>query len=483
MIETSSNAAAEEQAKINPDFLRSVCFTALLILIYRLAFIIQIPFLNQDILNDFLSVHGIFGTQASGRYSIFSLGLMPYISAFVLVEIFSVFLPFLKKYRNGDYEGRRKLKQIALLLTLILSLLQGYALTKAFISAEIANETPILFITNSFEYFIVMMTLTASVFFLILICELISKYGIGHGISLIVITGICGDFFHSIGRNASMLKELGPLVYAAMLFVIGLLAGLMVLLLTASEPVEISHDGDNKRRSFFQFNFCPSGYSPIAYAASIVMFPVTMSFYSGSWRNIADAMNPGSFYYEISMLLCTLFFSYLFAWLFFHPRRRIEKMSRRGWQFQTDEQSEEKFLLKKLLIYNLPWTGALCLIAITPHFLISGLNIPFYIGGTTIPIIVAISLDILERYKFSNLHHTHISKIAELHDVYDAAMIKKHLTLEGISCYMQGYYHRHLLYFFGPHIEISLMVAQGDREPVKEIIHRYYNGLGLSKNQ
>ena len=480
MIETSSNTAADRHhKKINPAFLRSVCITIFLILVYRLGFKIQIPFLNEDLLNEFLKIQGIFDSQATGRYSIFSLGLMPYFSAFVLVEIFSLFLPFLNKFRSGDYEGRRKLKQIALILTLVLSMLQGFALTKAFVSVRIGNETSILCITNNFEYFIVMMTLTASVFFLILICELISKYGIGHGISLIVITDICGDFFHSLGRNASVLKELGPLVYAIILFVIGLLAWLTILLLTTKVSMGTLCDADNKPRRFFQFNFCPSGYIPITYATSIVMIPITILFYTESWRNIADAMNPGSFYYETSMLVCALFFSYLFAWLFLHPRRRIEKMMSRGWQFQTEESLSEKFLLKKLLIYNLPWTGFLCLLAITPHLLISGMNIPFYIGGTTIPIIVAISLDILDRYKFSNLEHANISKIAELHDVYDAAMIKNHLTHEGISCYMQGYYHRHLLYFFGPHIEMSLVVPDEDQEAARKIIRNDYDGLGL----
>jgi hypothetical protein len=136
-------------------------------------------------------------------------------------------------------------------------------------------------------------------------------------------------------------------------------------------------------------------------------------------------------------------------------------------------------LLKQVFIYNLPWTAFLCVLAIAPHILISKLNVPFYVGGTSTLLIVAISLDIFDRFNFLNSKIQQPVKIAEFHDVYDAAMIKNHLKARGILCHIQGYYHRHLLYFFGPYIDMSLMVSVEDQGPAKELIRNYYGRLGL----
>ena len=469
----------KEATRINPAFIRSTCVTLLLILVFRIGLYMQVPFLNQDALNEFFGPQNHFGSKTLERISIFCLGLMPYVSAYILVEIFSLFLPGLKKLRNGRYSDRVKLKRIGLFVTLILAIFQSIGIVDGLLEIRNPGGESILDIESNYEYALIVVSLVAGVYILIFICELISKYGIGHGISMIMMAGICINVYFGFANSSFWKYEFGPLVYAAVVAAIGLLVWLTVLLLTTKTSVETSHDADNKSYRFFQYNFCPSGFVPITYAASLVMIPVTISYYADSWQGVAEALNYGSLYYEISMVVCTLFLSCLFAWLFFHPGRRLEKMHSSGWRFQTGEDAEEKFLLKKMLIYSLPWTGFLCLLAIIPHLLISGLNIPFYIGGTTVPIIVAISLDVLDRYKFSNLHPGHFSKIAEFHDVYEATMIKNHLTAEGILCYMQGYYHRHLLFFFGPHIEISLMVAHEDQTVAKDIISNYYNGLGL----
>ena len=107
-------------------------------------------------------------------------------------------------------------------------------------------------------------------------------------------------------------------------------------------------------------------------------------------------------------------------------------------------------------------------------------NLPFSIGGSTLFLPIAISLDVLDRLNVLRKSKSGgLCKIAELHDVYDASMIKNHMQSKGIICHFQGYYHRHLLYFFGPYIDISVMVSERDRESAEELIRKYYNGLGL----
>ena len=481
MIEKSSNDLNfQKQSKVKPSFIYAAIITILLISIYRLGVQITVPLLNEDAFEKYFGIYKYFDSYAASRFSIFALGLMPYISAYVLVEIFSLILPFLKKLRKGDSNGRQKLKRIALLLTLVLGILQGADVINSLKKMELPNGIKILNIVSGYEYVLLICILVGSVYILILICELISKFGIGHGISLILLSGICADFYRNFSKQLSISNEIGSKVYIISLCGFFLLVCLTVILLKTKVSVKTIHEKDNKSCSFFQLNFCPSAKVAIIYASSLIMIPATISNFFSNGNDFANTFRPGSFFYEVSMVISVFFFSYLFAWLFFHPRIRFDRMRSRGWKFMNNELSSENHLLQKLFIYNLPWTVFLCFLATSPYILITKFNVPFYIGGASTLLIVAISLDVFDLFNFINGNIEKPIKIAEFHDVYDAAMIKNHLNAEGILCHMQGYYHRHLLYFFGPYIEISLMVSYEDQGYVKELIHNYYGGIGLS---
>ena len=157
-------------------------------------------------------------------------------------------------------------------------------------------------------------------------------------------------------------------------------------------------------------------------------------------------------------------------------------MRERGWTFSISDQETKSYLFRNLLIYNLPWTALLCGLAVLPHMLIASFNVPFYLGGSSLYIAVAIGLDILDRYNIQRRSGAgRLVKIAEFHDIYDATMIKKHLESKGILAHLQGFYHRHLLYFFGPFVDMSLMVGENDIKAAAEILQKYYNSLGLLK--
>ena len=114
--------------------------------------------------------------------------------------------------------------------------------------------------------------------------------------------------------------------------------------------------------------------------------------------------------------------------------------------------------------------------------LIVKVNVPFYIGGASLYIAIAIVMDVLDRYRFHRkMQSGERVKIAEFHDIYDAAMIRNHLEAEGIRPHLQGYFHRQLYYFFGPYIDISLMVAKKDVEFCEDLLLKYHDGLGLMR--
>ena len=472
-----------EQYRLKPEFLRAISVTILLISVYRLGILISIPFIDDNAINEYFKAYNYFSSTFAERVSIFSLGLMPFISAYILVEIFSLFIPPLKQLRKGDSSGRRKLKQIALSLALPLGILQASGIINGLKKMVPSDGIKILNINSNYEYILLVAILVGSMYLLIIISELISKFGIGHGISILILSGICVKIYDSINRNFTFFNKMESGIYLLIILIYFFIALSAVILLRTKISIPIKHSNSEKSFTIFQFNTCPSGKIALFYAASIMMFPLTVLTFFSIDISFINVFMPGSLLYSIFFCFFVFVLSYLFAWFFFHPKKRLLRLKERGWKFSDPDHVAEKHLTRKMIIYNLPWTIFLCAIGVVPQILLTSFNIPFYIGGSSLYIAVAIGLDVLDRYNVQRQTRSgRLVKIAEFHDVYDASMIKKHMESIGITCYFQGFYHRQLLYFFGPYIDISLMTEKGDAEFVQEILKEYYNGIGLLRS-
>ena len=448
--------------------------TIMLMVIYRLGLQISIPFVNQGGLDE------LFQNSSSPRISIFALGLMPYVSAYILVEISSLIIPALKRLRKGDVRGRRRLKQTALCLALILALLQGGGFLNGLEEMLLPDGTKILELHSTYQYGLLLAILVVSMYLLIGVCELISKYGIGNGISILIFTGICADLFSPLKRNWMAIDEIGPAIYFLTIIVLVGIGLASMLLLRTQISIPIRHRSSEKPLSIFLFNACPSGKIAVTHAASFIMLPSVILAFFEAKPFFLRSFSPGSWVYNAVLVFCILVLSYVFAWLFFHPRRRLLKLKKRGWEFSDFDWDVATFLLRRMFIYNFPWTVFLCIVGILPNVNIARFDVPFYIGGISLCIAVAIGLDILNRYRIQGRTQAgRLIEIVELHDVYDAALIKAHMQSVGLSCHLQGYYHRQLLYFLGPYIDIRLMVGEQDLESAEKILKDYHNGLGL----
>lgn len=221
---------------------------------------------------DIDGINGQLGTAnmyspTDGGFSIFLLGIMPYVSAYILVELFSLFIPFLKKLRSGDLEGRRKLKRISLVL------------------------------------------------------------------------------------------------------------------LKTKISIPFYHEKDNTVVDYFQLNLCPSSMAALTFSTTIIMLPASLSYFFGVESGGFDHLRPDSFAYNLISCICIIMFSFLFGWAFLHPHRRVNRMLASGWRIADVGTPAERFILKQQFIYNLPWTIYLCVMAVVPNMLISGANVPFYMGG------------------------------------------------------------------------------------------------------
>ena len=387
--------SAKPLRMITPSITRSLILTLLLVVIYRAGTNILLPFQSSVEPNSDGAI--TFGHYE--RLSIFILGLMPYLSAYAIVEICSLFIPFLKQFRQSGIEGRQKLKTAALVLTFGLSLYHSSQIIKTLTSSVHTGLPFAIQLSGSLDYAALMATMVAGVFLLIIISELITRCGIGHGISILFFTDICFRLTTSLEMRRNLLIE-EPLAFLIASVVILPLVALPFVLLTTKIPVTIRR-GDGLKSNAFQFNLCPSSQAPIHLAASVVMLPATLNAMWGIPVMLNGFSDPSSTTYRALTIVCIIAFSYLFASLFIYPKRRISKLEKMGWHFGTNNVHGPRWLKSKIWIYNLPWTAYLCLISIVPTILITQFDVPFYIGGASVLPAVAISLDLLARYRFS----------------------------------------------------------------------------------
>jgi len=175
------------------------------------------------------------------------LGIMPYVSAYILVEIFSLCIPLLKKMRSGNFEGRLKLKRISLVLALVLAIYQANNLVSSLQGWNLSNGKSFLNVSSAFEHLILVCVIVGSFCLLVTICELISKFGIGHGISIIIFSGICGDFIGRVPIYFERFEHYDLSSYIIVILVLGALISFAYVLLKTKISIRCYHEKATQR--------------------------------------------------------------------------------------------------------------------------------------------------------------------------------------------------------------------------------------------
>jgi len=455
---------------------KEIIISLAVIAAYRLLGKVPLPFVNISELN-------VLFSSSESRISILALGIMPFVSASVIIEICSLFIPFLKNHRGGDYLGRKVLQKYSLILTFFLSVLQGKFIIQGLEGILSPSGTHILMLSNNLQFIALLSTLVASVFLILFLAETATMHGVGNGISLLILSGSVSGVYGNISKYIGHASEIDLNLFYVIPFTLIIFFSFVfipIYLLKSTYVIPLKHNSDESNSNFFMLNSCLSGMEPMGYSTTLLMLPATLLAFTRNFESIASFLHPGTFIYYFCSFILVLLFSYFFGWLFLHPKRRFEALKSWGWNVQETFQYPIDSLKQKFLIMNLPWSIFLFAAIILPNILIIRFNVPFYLGGSSLLIITFISLDIVSRLKFwrENVHEK-IFKIAEFQDLHHATMIRNHLKSENIKFYLQGYYHRHLLFFFGPYIPINLMVPFFEKERAVAIINRYYGGLGI----
>lgn len=396
-----------------------IFYTLLILAIYRLGTHIPVPGVDTAALQHYFNsaggvlfnVYNLFSGGALGRLSIFALGIMPYISAAIIMQLLTAVIPTLERYQKeeGEY-GRWKISQYTRYLTIAIAGFQSFALS-LWIS-NLKTETGQSLISESALAFVIMtpIIITTGTVFLMWLGEKITEFGIGNGISIIIMASIIARIPNAIITTYEQLRAGDLTVFQvgiAIAVIIIVVAGIIYIQEAERRiPIQYARRAANAARSaasYLPFKLNPAGVIPIIFAVALLMFPATIAqmFVEESElaRKIVDLLSPQSYVYFALYVGLIIFFAYFYTAILINPKDIAENLKKSGAfipgvrpGYQT-EQYLNKILTRIVFVGSI----FLAAIAVLPMFLIKWLNVPFYFGGTSALIVVVVALDTLHQ--------------------------------------------------------------------------------------
>ncbi|MDK2896777.1 MAG: preprotein translocase subunit SecY [Candidatus Atribacteria bacterium] len=391
-----------------PDLKRKVIFTFLMLLVFRIGSHIPVPGIDSRALADVFAQGGLlsfldmFAGGALGRFSILALGIMPYINASIIMQLLTSVIPKLEELSRSGEEGRDKITQYTRWGTILLAVIQGFGIT-------VWMESLGVILTPGWGYRItVILTLTAGSVFLMWLGDLISDFGIGNGISLIIFGGIVARLLPQAVSTFSLIQvgEINLLLFAIFL-IIGILVIATVVAFQEAQrriPVQYAKRVVGRRVYGGQSTHIPirviqGGVIPIIFASSILLFPATIAQFfqeSAIMNSIANALSPSSPLYLTLYAALIIFFTFFYTAVTFNPMDLADNMKKYGGFIPGIRPGRPTIDYIDRCLSRITLWGALFLafVAITPDIMVRVTGITtFYFGGTAIIIMVGVAIE------------------------------------------------------------------------------------------
>lgn len=393
---------------------KRIFFTLAMLAVYRMGVQVPTPGINGEALSAFFAQHagtlfGMFNMFSGGaleNFSIFALGIMPYISASIIIQLLTVVIPQLETLKKEGASGQRKITQYTRYGTVGLSIIQGTFIATGLQSMVGPGGEPIVLNPGTPFVLMTMLTLTAGTSFIMWLGEQMTERGIGNGISLIIFAGIVARGPSAIVNSFQLVKagEIAlffvPIIIAFMVFVVGVI----VFFETAQRRIPIQYAKRVVGRKVYggQSSHLPlkiniSGVIPPIFASSIMMFPATIGgFVQVEWvQKVSAAMSPGSFYYYLLYVAMIVFFCFFYTAVTFKPDDVAENLKKNGGFVPGIRPGRKTADFIDRVLTRLTVVGAIYLsvVCVLPTILISKFNLPFYFGGTALLIIVGVAID------------------------------------------------------------------------------------------
>jgi len=378
---------------------------------------VPVPGVNIDVIKEFfdanssnaLGMFNMFSGNAVRRLSIISLGIMPYITASIIMELLAATFPELGKMKK-ERDGMTKYMQIIRYATIVITLIQavGVAIGLQSLTGK-GGESAIMIDTTTFIVVAAFSMLTGTML-LMWIGEQITQRGVGNGISLIIFAGIVSSIPSAIGGTINLVNtgELNFLVVLAILAIIIATVGFIIYVELGERRIPVSYS----RKVMIQnqhkrvMNYIPikvnlSGVIPPIFASAILMFPSTILQASTNpiVQKISDFLNPNSYTFNLMMFLFVIFFAYFYASIVFNAKDIADNLKRQGGFIPGVRPGEHTVEFLNEVASRLTFWGAiyLALISTLPWILVKSMGVPFYFGGTAVLIVVQVALDTMRK--------------------------------------------------------------------------------------
>ncbi len=403
-----------------PELRKRIFFTLGLLAVYRIGTHVPVPGIDSKALSEFFrqmqgTIFGMIDLFAGGglrRLSIFALGIMPYITASIIMELLIPVFPALEKLHKEGEEGRKKLVQYTRIATVFISLFQSLGI--AIWLENPANFQGRLIVPYpgwSFKL-LTMITVTAGTSFLMWLGEQITEKGIGNGISLIIFAGIIARYPAYFARTVALVKTRQVhmfLLLMLLVFMVFVVAGVVLITMGQRKiPVQYARRVIGRRVYGGQNTYLPlrvnqAGVIPIIFAIAILQFPQTISAFLGANNPVLKNFSTiFSTYHPVGMFLYAvliIFFTYFYTAITFNPKEISDNIKKYGGFIPgiRPGKATSEYLDKVMTRIAFPGGIFLAVIALLPVLLIKWLNVPFYFGGTSLLIVVGVALDTLQQ--------------------------------------------------------------------------------------
>lgn len=405
-----------------PELRKKIGFTFLMIFIYRVGGHIPTPGIDPSVLGEFFvqsqnTLFGMFDMFVGGSFkkaTIFALGIMPYISASIIIQLFGSVFPYFHKLQQEGAEGRKKITQLTRYGTVLLALVQAIA-TSIFLQSITSPSTgahAVIPIMQGLKFTVVtVISLVTGTIFIMWLGEQITNRGIGNGISLIIFIGIIARLWDAVFAEFQQIQAGTRHVFVEiviLLIIVGMTAFIVMMSqATRRIPIQTPKKVVGTKMYAGQNTVLPlrvnmAGVIPIIFASSLMMMPNTVAGFfknSAAMEAMQNFLRPGGVFYSISYGLVIIFFTYFYTAIIFNPIDIANNLKRSGGFIPGIRPGKKtaEFLEGVLTRITLPGSIFLAFIAVVPFLLMGTLNVSFFFGGTSVLIVVGVALDTLQQ--------------------------------------------------------------------------------------
>ena len=398
-----------------PELKRRIFYSLLLLAVYRIGVHVPTPGIDSDALakifkdlGGILNFFNMFSGGALERLSVFALGIMPYISASIILQLLTVVVPHLERLSKEGEQGRKKITQYTRYGTVILSIIQGFGISVGLVQMNVTvNPKPGLDF-----YFLTVLTMTAGTAFIMWLGEQITERGIGNGISMIIFAGIVARLPTAITNTFSLLTtgEMGIFVVVILTALMIAVVGFIIFVEQGQRriPVQYAKRVVGRRMYGGQSTHLPlkintSGVIPPIFASSIIMFPATLARFLGDkfplMKAVAETIRPGSIVYELLYVGFIFFFCYFYTAVTFNPVDVADNMKKHGGYIPGIRPGKRTADYIDRVLTRITLGGAIYVssVCVLPSILMTKFNVPFYFGGTALLIVVGVAIDTISQ--------------------------------------------------------------------------------------